>query len=101
MPQEKPNNWEDLPSSEKRDWHQAAVQPPDCRRIAEEAGQTIQELYEAEGLTTYRRVVQQGNSDNWVVEEGYIEIKTLPNGTVTYKEKKINDRPIDWAHDNR
>ena len=88
-------------SAEEREQHQREVKPPNCKRIAEEAGQVVKDKYEASGLTAYRRVEEVGNSGTYVVKEGYVRRTELPNGKVLMQEIPTGTKPLDWAKNNR
>ena len=51
-------------------------------------------------LTTYRRLVEVGNSGNYVVQEGYVKHQELPNGDIISREINTAQYPVEWAIEN-
>ena len=58
------------------------ILPPNAARIATEAGPTIREKYDNDGLTCYREEFDVGQ--NKMIREGYIKVEVLPNGKMLY-----------------
>jgi hypothetical protein len=69
--------------------------PPSCKRIANAVGGTLKARYEEGGLICYRTPIKL-EGDNWIVEEGWEEMKEMPNGRRTYRQHRTSLVTVEW-----
>ena len=77
-----------------KDYH---LQPARIEDILSRAPAYVRELYEKEGLSLYREVIDVPHSECVLVEEGYVERERLPNGKYLTRKKRVRLLSIEDA----
>jgi len=75
------------------------LSPASAEDALRDAPEHVQEQYKNSGITLYRELIRVPNSEVYLVEEGYVDITTLPNGQRLHRKKRLRLMPIEDAEE--